>query len=121
MSDTKKWEALKAKYDKKLSDKNKILVSFEEGKVPSTAEVFTEYKVPYEKGIHQTKVKDRDVIVAVDELLPEETMTFEEAQDTVKDAMTEAMLQETLANQKKKVKVEIQPGFVEDLKKTFKK
>ncbi|SKB73314.1 peptidyl-prolyl cis-trans isomerase SurA [Soonwooa buanensis] len=121
MSDTKKWEALKAKYDKKLSDKNKILVSFEEGKVPATAEVFTEYKVPYEQGIHQTKVKDREVIVAVDELLPEETMTFEEAQDTVKDAMTEAMLQETLANQKKKVKVEIQPGFVEDLKKTFKK
>ncbi|WP_300673987.1 hypothetical protein [Soonwooa sp.] len=121
MSNIKNWDALKAKYDKKLSDKNKILVSFEEGKVPNTAEVFTEYKVPYEKGVFQTKVKDRDVIVAVDELLPEETMTFEEAKDSVKDAMTEVALQEAIANEKKKTKIEIQPGFVEDLQKTFKK
>lgn len=121
MANLKNWESLKAKYDKKLNAKNQILVSFEEGKVPASAEVFTEFKVPYEKGVHQTKVKDRDVIVAVDELLPEENMTFEEAQANVKDAMTEQFLKESIANQKKKIKVEIQPGFVEDLAKTFKK
>lgn len=121
MSNPKNWESLKAKYDKKLNDNNKILVSFEEGKVPATAEVFTEMKVPYKIGVHQTKVKDRDVIVAVDELIPEQSMTFEEAKDSVKDTLTEKMLKETIESQKNKLKVEIQPGFIEDLSKTFKK
>ena len=117
----KNWETLKAKYDKKLNAKNQILVHFETGKVPESGEIFEVNKVPFKKGVFTTKIKDRDVVISVDNILPETHMTYEEAKDYVADDVTEVILRETITNQKAKTKITVEPGFVEALSKTFKK
>lgn len=121
MSNPKNWDDLKKKYNKQLNDKGQILVSFEEGKVPETADIFTVNKLAFKKGVSNTKIKERFVVLAVDNILPEEVMTYEEAKDLVKEDYTDQVLKDTIASQKAKVKVEIQPGFIEELSKNFKK
>lgn len=121
MSNPKNWADLKKKYNKQLNDKGQILVSFEEGKVPETAEIFTVNKLAFKKGISNTKIKERYVVLSVDDILPEEVMTYDEAKDLVKEDYTDQVLKDAIASQKSKVKVEVQPGFVEELSKNFKK
>ena len=48
-------------------------------------------------------------------------MTQEEASELLKDAVTEQKLRETIAAQKAKTKIIIQPEFMKDLEKNFKK
>ena len=60
-------------------------------------------------------------MVAIDDLLPEQQMTLEESKEDMNDAVTEKLLQKTIAAQRAKTKVEIQPAFIAELNKNFKK
>lgn len=121
MKDPKKWEALKTKYKNQVNDKNQVLVHFEEGKIQESSDIFKKNNVPFKKGTFTTKIGDRDVVVAVDGLLPEQQMTQAEAQEDMTDGVTEKLLQKTIAEQRAKTKVEIQPAFMAELNKNFKK
>lgn len=121
IKDPKNWNALKEKYKNKVNDKNQVLVHFEEGKIQESADIFKKYNVPFKKGIFLTKISERDVVISNDEILPEQQMTLEEAQPEMEDAVTEKVLQKTIADQKTKIKVEIQPAFLDELNKNFKK
>jgi len=121
IKDPKKWTALKEQYKNQVNGKNQVLVHFEEGKIQESADIFKKHNVPFKKGVFLTKISDRDVIVAIDELLPEQQMTQEEAKEEMTDAVTEKLLQKTIANQRAKTKVEIQPSFMAELNKNFKK
>ncbi|WP_125202408.1 hypothetical protein [Chryseobacterium sp. SC28] len=121
MKDPKKWEALKAKYKDQVNDQNKVLVHFEQGKIQESSDIFKKHNVPFKKGTFTTKISDRDVVVAIDEILPEQQMTLDEAKEDMTDAVTERLLQKTIADQRAKTKVEIQPAFMAELKKNFKK
>ena len=121
IKDPKKWEALKTKFKNQVNAKNQVLVHFEEGKIQESADIFKKNNVPFKKGTFTTKISDRDVVVAVDALLPEQQMTQAEAQEDMTDAVTEKLLQKTIAEQRAKTKVEIQPAFMAELNKNFKK
>ena len=77
--------------------------------------------MPFKKGTFTTQISNRDVVVAIDGLLPEQQMTQVEAQEDMTDAVTEKLLQKTIADQRAKTKVDIQPAFMAELKKNFKK
>lgn len=117
----KNWEALKAKYNGKLNDKNQILVHFEEGNLSKDADIFVENKVPFKKGVAVSKIKDRTIIIAIDDLLPPTQMTQEEAGESLKDAVTEEVLRKTIQNQRAKTNIILEPGFISELEKNFKK
>ena len=121
IKDPKNWETLKAKFYGKLNDKKQVIVNFEKGEMSEDAEVFTKYKVPFKTGVHQTKMEQRDLIIAIDQILEPSQMTQEESADLLKDAVTEEKLQEIIALQKAKTKIVIQPEFRKDLEKNFKK
>lgn len=121
MKDPKKWEALKTKYKNEVNAKNQVLVHFEEGKIQESADIFKKNNVPFKKGIFTTKISERDVVVAIDDILPEQQMTLEEAKEDMTDAVTEKLLQKTIADQRAKTKIEIQPAFMAELTKNFKK
>ena len=115
------WEALKKKYDGQLNAKNQILVHFEEGKMDKDADVFLKNKVPFKKGVYTTTMGERTVVIAVDAIVPPTQMTQKEASDMLNDAVTEQKLQETVASQRAKTKIVVQPEFLKDLEKNFKK
>lgn len=119
--DPKKWDALKEKYKNQVNDKNQVLVHFEQGKIQESAEIFKKYNVPFKKGTFTTKIGERDVVVAIDALLPEQQMTQAEAEPEMTDAVTEKLLQKTIADQRAKTKIEIQPAFMAELNRNFKK
>lgn len=121
IKDSKKWEALKTKFKNQVNDKNQVLVHFEEGKIQESAEIFKKYNVPFKKGTFLTKISERDVVIAIDSILPEQQMTQAEAEPEMTDAVTEKLLQKTIADQRAKIKVEIQPAFMAELNKNFKK
>ena len=117
----KNWETLKAKYYGKLNDKKQILVHFEKGEMSEDADVFTKYKVPFKTGVHQTKMEERSLVITIDQILPPTQMTQEEAKELLKDAVTEVKLSEIIAQQKANTNIVIQPEFMKDLEKNFKK
>lgn len=121
VKDPKKWDSLKEKYKNQVNGKNQVLVHFEQGKIQESADIFKKHNVPFKKGVFKTKIGERDVIVAIDDLLPEQQMTLEESKEDMTDAVTERLLQKTIADQKAKIKVEIQPAFMAELNKNFKK
>ena len=121
IKNTKKWEALKTKYYGKLNDKNQILVHFEKGDMPEASDVFVKYKVPFTKGVHKTKMDQRDLVIAIDEILEPSPMTQEESKELLKEAVTDQKLKELIAQQRAKTKIIVQPEFVKDLEKNFKK
>ena len=121
IKDPKDWEALKTKYYGKLNDKKQVLVHFEKGEMSEDADVFTKYKVPFKTGVHQTKMEERSLVIAIDKILPPTQMTQAEAADLLRDAVTEEKLQEIIAQQKAQTKIIIQPEFLKDLEKNFKK
>ena len=117
----KNWESLKSKYYGKLNDKKQILVNFEKGEMSEDADVFTKYKVPFKTGVHQTKMEERTLVIAIDQNLPPSQMTQEEAAELLKDAVNEERLKAVIAEQKAKTKIVIEPEFRKDLEKNFKK
>lgn len=116
--DTKDWESMKNKYS--AAGKN-AKATFEEGKLEADAEVFTKYNVPFSKGIYETKMGGRDLVIAIDEILPPMQMTQSEAEELLKDAVREQELQRLIAEQRAKTKIEVQPAFLKDLEANFKK
>jgi hypothetical protein len=121
IKDPKSWETLKAKFSGKLNDKKQVLVNFEKGEMSKEAEVFTKYKVPFKTGVHQTKMGDKSLIIAIDKILAPSQMTQEEAAEELKDAVNEKKLNEIIAVQKAKTKIVVEPEFLKDLEKNFKK
>lgn len=121
IKDPKNWESLKAKYYGKLNAQKQILVHFEEGNMSENADVFTKYKVPFSKGVHATKMEKRDLVIAIDDLLKPTQMTEAEAHEMLVDAVTDQKLNELTAAQRAKTNITVQPGFVEELAKNFKK
>ncbi|MCZ2085597.1 MAG: peptidylprolyl isomerase [Flavobacteriales bacterium] len=121
IKDAKNWETLKAKFAGKLNAKKQVLVQFEKGEMSKEADVFTQYNVPFKTGVHETKMGDKTLVIAVDKLLPPSQMTQEEATEELKDAVNEKKLNEIIALQKAKTKIVIQPEFLKDLEKNFKK
>lgn len=121
MKDAKKWEALKKKYDGQLNANNHILVYFEEGEMSKDADVFTQYKMPFKKGVHTVKMGDRLLVVAIEELLPKRQMTEAEAHQLLTDAVTEQALITILEKQRAKTIITVEPAFIKDLEKNFKK
>ena len=117
----KNWESLKSKYYGKLNDKKQILVNFEKGEMSEDADVFTKYKVPFKTGVHQTKMEERTLVIAIDQILPPTQMTQAEAAELLKDAVNEERLKAVIAEQKAKTKIVIEPEFRKDLEKNFKK
>lgn len=121
IKDPKDWETLKTKYYGKLNDKKQVLVHFEKGEMSEDADVFTKYKVPFKPGVHQTKMEERSLVIAIDKILPPSQMTIAESADLLRDAVTEEKLQEIIAQQKAKTNIVVQPEFLKDLEKNFKK
>ncbi len=121
IKDPKTWETLKSKFSGKLNDKKQVLVNFEKGEMSKEAEVFTKYNVPFKTGVHQTKMGDKSLIIAIDKILAPSQMTQEEAAEELKDAVNEKKLNEIIAEQKAKTKIVVQPEFLKDLEKNFKK
>ena len=117
----KNWESLKSKYYGKLNDKKQILVNFEKGEMSEDADVFTKYKVPFKTGVHQTKMEERTLVIAIDQILMPTQMTQDEAAELLKDAVNEERLKAIIAEQKAKTKIVIEPEFRKDLEKNFKK
>lgn len=116
-----KWENLKKKYEGKLNKENKILVSFQEGEMYNDAEIFTKYKVPFKKGVFSTQMSARDVVIAIDKIIPRTLMTFEEAKEDVISRVTEEKLKEILQKQRAKTPIVVPPAFMQDLERNFKK
>lgn len=121
IEDPKKWENLKAKYQNKLNDKKQVLVYFEQGEMSEEADVFTKYKVPFKTGIHHTKMGERFLVIAIDKILQPTQMTQDEATAMLRDTVSEEKLKEIITQQKLKTNIQIQPEFMRDLEKNFKK
>ena len=121
IKDPRKWEFLKGKFTGKLNDKKQVLVNFEKGEMSKDADVFTKYNVPFKTGVHQTKMGNQFLVIAIDKIVPPSQMTQEEATEELKDAVTEQKLNEIIAQQKAKTKIVVQPEFLKDLEKNFKK
>jgi hypothetical protein len=85
------------------------------------ADIVTKYKVPFQKGIHQTKMEERDLVIAIENILEPVQMTQTESAEMLKDAVTEEKLKEIIDLQKAKTAIVIQPEFIVDLEKNFKK
>lgn len=121
MEDPKNWESLQQKYREKTNSKNQLLARFESGEMSSKAEVFTRYGVPLKKGLHEVKIQDQLLLIAIDQLLPERSMTREEATVPLKNLVTEALIQKAVEEQRNKTKIVIEPLFLKTLNQYFKK
>ncbi len=121
IEDPKKWESLQSKYKNKLNKEGKILVSFQQGEMNKDAEIFTKYKVPFQKGVFSTKMSGRDVVIAIDQIVPRSQMTFEESREDVVSRVTEETLKRLLDAQREKTPIIVQSAFREDLERNFKK
>ena len=117
----KNWEALNKKYYGKTNDKDQLLVHFEKGEMSENADVFKIHKVAYKKGIHKVKIDNKLLVIAIDEILPSSPMTREEASEELKDDVTEDILNKTIAEQRSKTNVTVEPSFLKELSKNFKK
>ena len=84
-------------------------------------EFFKKYKVPFKTGVHQTKMEERTLVIAIDQILPPSQMTQEEAAELLKDAVNEERLKAVIAEQKAKTKIVIEPEFRKDFENNFKK
>ena len=121
IKDAKNWDALNKKYYGKLNDKQQLMVHFEKGEMSENAEVFQVNKVPFEKGIQKVKLGERLLIIAIDGILPSSPMTKEEAMEELRADVREDILAKTIAEQRQKTKIVIEPSFNAELEKNFKK
>ena len=121
IKDAKNWDALNKKYYGKLNDKQQLMVHFEKGEMSENADVFQVNKVPFEKGIQKVKLGERLLIIAIDGILPSSPMTKEEAMEELRADVREDILAKTIAEQRQKTKIVIEPSFNAELEKNFKK
>lgn len=117
----KNWESLNKKYYGKTNDKDQLLVHFEKGEMSENADVFKIHNVPFKAGLHKVKIENRILIIAIDGILPSSQMTQEEASEQLKSDVTEEILNKTIAEQRAKTKITVEPSFLKELSKNFKK
>ena len=117
----KNWENLNKKYYGKLDGTQQLQVHFEEGEMSENADVFKIYKVPFQKGVHKVKMDKRLLIIAIDEILPPSQMSRQAAEQQLKTEVTEEILTKTIQEQRNKTKITLEPAFMADLEKNFKK
>lgn len=117
----KNWENLNKKYYGKLDGTQQLQVHFEEGEMSENADVFKIYKVPFQKGVHKVKMDKRLLIIAIDEILPPSQMSRQDAEQQLKTEVTEKILTKTIQEQRNKTKITLEPAFMADLEKNFKK
>ena len=117
----KNWENLNKKYYGKLDGTQQLQVHFEEGEMSENADVFKIYKVPFQKGVHKVKMDKRLLIIAIDEILPPSQMSRQDAEQQLKTEVTEEILTKTIQEQRNKTKITLEPAFMADLEKNFKK
>lgn len=117
----KNWEALQKQYNGKKNAQNQDLINFESGEMSETAEVFTKYKVPFKKGIYSTKMGTKTLVIAVDDIIAPTQMTQKEAEEYIKDGVSEEQLNALISSQRAKTQITVQPEFTKDLEKNFKK
>lgn len=117
----KNWENLNKKYYGKLDGTQQLQVHFEEGEMSENADVFKIYKVPFKKGVHKVKMDKRLLIIAIDEILPPSQMSRQDAEQQLKTEVTEEILTKTIQEQRNKTKITLEPAFMADLEKNFKK
>ena len=67
------------------------------------------------------KIDDRLLVIAIDGILPASPMTREEASEQLKDDVTEEILNKTITEQHAKTKITVEPSFLKELSKNFKK
>ena len=121
IKDPKNWENLKTKYSVRKEAQKEAAVTFETGEMSREADVFTQYNVPFQQGVHQTVIGAKTLVIAIDKILPPMQMTQQQATEELKDAVTEQKLNEIIAAQKAKTTITVQPEFLKDLEKNFKK
>ena len=97
------------------------MVHFDKGEMSEKADVFQVNKVPFEKGIQKVKLGERLLIIAIDGILPSSPMTKEEAMEELRADVREDILAKTIAEQRQKTKIVIEPSFNAELEKNFKK
>lgn len=117
----KNWENLNKKYYGKLDGTQQLQVHFEEGEMSENADVFKIYKVPFQKGVHKVKMDKRLLIIAIDKILPPSQMSRQDAEQQLKTEVTEEILTKTIQEQRNKTKITLEPAFMADLEKNFKK
>ena len=117
----KNWENLNKKYYGKLDGTQQLQVHFEEGEMSENADVFKIYKIPFQKGVHKVKMDKRLLIIAIDEILPPSQMSRQDAEQQLKTEVTEEILTKTIQEQRNKTKITLEPAFMADLEKNFKK
>jgi len=117
------WENLKKEYEGKVNAENKPVANFHEGEMVESAEVFQKYNVPFKTGVYTAKIGGRTLIMANDEMLPAQQMTLEEAKASgeLRDAVISETVKKTIEQEKSKMKIDIEPGFISTLEKNFKK
>ena len=64
---------------------------------------------------------DKTLIIAIDGITPQTQMTEKEAENYLKDAVSEEKLNKIISEQRAKTKITVQPEFLKDLEKNFKK
>ena len=121
IANPKNWDELNKKYYGKTNDKEQLLVHFEKGEMSENADVFKIHKVPFKAGLHKVKIDDRLLVIAIDGILPASPMTREEASEQLKDDVTEEILNKTITEQHAKTKITVEPSFLKELSKNFKK
>ncbi|SFI50969.1 peptidylprolyl isomerase [Halpernia frigidisoli] len=121
IADPKNWDSLKKKYEGKANEKTKTAVNFENGEMSETADVFKKYNVPFKKGVFTTKMGTKTLVIAIDSILPPSQMTEKESEEYLKDGVSEEQLNSIIERQRAKTKIIVQPEFLKDLEKNFKK
>lgn len=117
----KNWVALNEKYYGKLNDKQQLVVHFEKGEMSENADVFKKYNVPFQKGVHKVKMDNKLLIIAIDNILSPSQISRADAEEQLKTDVTEEILTKTIQEQRNKTKITVQPAFLAELEKNFKK
>lgn len=123
IKDKDNWKNLVEEYKSKLTEDDRLMANFQQGDMVKSAEVFQKYKVPFKKGVYTAKIGDKDLIIAIDEILPAGQMSLEEAKESgaLKNDLISNLVQKTIKEQKSKLNIVVQPSFIATLEKKFKK
>lgn len=121
IKEPKNWTKLKEKYGDLINDKKQLLVTFEEGEMQLDADVFTKHDLKFETGVQVVKIGEKSLIIAIDEILPERSMTIDEAMTILKDDFVEEKIKNIIDEEKKTAKILGLNEFKTELEKIFKK
>lgn len=118
----KNWEILKKQWKNKIDEKNQLKVQFWEGKMEKKMGFFSENKISFSRGVFAFQdEKKSQIIVAIDEILPPEKKSLKEMEGVIRNQLFDQIVQETIAEHRKKINIKIEPEWIKNLEKKFKK